>query len=184
VAERRRRGGQAASGRRAGTTGGSQHDDLDDELHEDGHDEDALAEAEADVDDLDDELLDDDEDSDDLTAEGGSGSAGRGSATATKTKRKPAAAGEKSSDEKSEKKKSQSGGRSLPVRIFGRFATFVREVVAELRKVIWPTRSELVTYTTVVIAFVTIMLTIVGLLDVGFAKAVMWAFGGSSKSAK
>jgi preprotein translocase subunit SecE len=65
--------------------------------------------------------------------------------------------------------------------LFGRVGRFVREVVAELRKVIWPTRKELLTYATVVIVFVTIMLTVVGLLDLGFAKAVLVVFGGGKK---
>ncbi len=64
------------------------------------------------------------------------------------------------------------------VGIFGRLSRFVREVVAELRKVIWPTRKELITYTAVVIVFVAIILTIVGLLDLGFAKGVLYVFGG------
>lgn len=62
--------------------------------------------------------------------------------------------------------------------IFGRFSRFVREIVAELRKVIWPTRKELLTYTSVVIVFVAIMVTVVGLLDLGFAKAMLLVFGG------
>ena len=61
---------------------------------------------------------------------------------------------------------------------FGRIGGFVREVIAELRKVIWPTRKELLTYTTIVIAFVSVMTAIVGLLDLGFGKLVLWAFGG------
>jgi preprotein translocase subunit SecE len=65
------------------------------------------------------------------------------------------------------------------VGIFGRLLRFVREVVAELRKVIWPTRKELLTYTAVVVVFVSIILTIVGLLDLGFAKAVLYVFGGT-----
>ncbi len=64
------------------------------------------------------------------------------------------------------------------VGIFGRLLRFIREVVAELRKVIWPTRKELLTYTAVVVVFVSIILTIVGLLDLGFAKAVLYVFGG------
>jgi preprotein translocase subunit SecE len=60
---------------------------------------------------------------------------------------------------------------------FGRIGGFFREVVAELRKVIWPTRKELLTYTAVVIVFLIIMTTIVVTLDYGFAKAVLWAFG-------
>jgi preprotein translocase subunit SecE len=58
-----------------------------------------------------------------------------------------------------------------------RISGFVREVVSELRKVIWPTRKELLTYTGVVIVFVTVMTTIVALLDYGFGKAVLASFG-------
>jgi preprotein translocase subunit SecE len=61
--------------------------------------------------------------------------------------------------------------------LFGRIGDFVREVIAELRKVIWPTRKELLTYTGVVIAFVTVVTAIVALLDYGFAKAVLFSFG-------
>jgi len=64
--------------------------------------------------------------------------------------------------------------------LFGRIGGFVREVVSELRKVIWPTRKELLTYTGIVIGFVTVMVAIVALLDYGFAKAVLFSFGSKS----
>jgi len=64
------------------------------------------------------------------------------------------------------------------VGIFGRLLRFVREVVAELRKVIWPTRKELLTYTTVLVVFVTVMLTIVATLDAAFAWGILHALGG------
>ncbi|GAA2363617.1 preprotein translocase subunit SecE [Dactylosporangium salmoneum] len=64
--------------------------------------------------------------------------------------------------------------------IFVRLINFIREVVAELRKVIWPTRKELSTYTLVVVVFVIIMLAIVGGLDFGFAKLVLWSFGNGN----
>ncbi|HLY33365.1 MAG TPA: preprotein translocase subunit SecE [Jatrophihabitantaceae bacterium] len=54
---------------------------------------------------------------------------------------------------------------------------FVRESVAEMRKVLWPSRHELVTYSIVVIAFVVIMVAIVAGLDIGFAKLVLQVFG-------
>ena len=54
---------------------------------------------------------------------------------------------------------------------------FVREIYAELQKVIWPTRKELLTYTTVVVVFVAIMMTVVALLDVGFARSMFLIFG-------
>jgi preprotein translocase subunit SecE len=59
----------------------------------------------------------------------------------------------------------------------GRLGRFIREVISELRKVLWPTRNELVTYTIVVIVFVVIMISIVAGLDVGFAKLVLAVFG-------
>ena len=61
-------------------------------------------------------------------------------------------------------------GRTTPV-------VFVRQVVAELRKVIWPTRKELVTYTLVCMVFVLFMVVFVTSLDYGFTKLVFWLFG-------
>jgi preprotein translocase subunit SecE len=56
-------------------------------------------------------------------------------------------------------------------------ARFVREVVQELRKVVWPTRRELVTYTTVSLVFILVMVGIVTSLDYGFTKLVFAVFG-------
>jgi preprotein translocase subunit SecE len=58
-----------------------------------------------------------------------------------------------------------------------RIRTFLREVVAELRKVIWPSRKELVTYTVVVLVFVTFMVALVSGLDYGFTQAALKIFG-------
>ena len=44
---------------------------------------------------------------------------------------------------------------------FGRVALFIRQVVAELRKVVTPTRKELFSYTGVVLVFVVIMMALV-----------------------
>jgi preprotein translocase subunit SecE len=57
--------------------------------------------------------------------------------------------------------------------------TFYRQVVAELRKVVYPTRDQLVTYFLVVMAFVLVMIGIVSLLDLGFGKAVFEIFTGA-----
>lgn len=56
--------------------------------------------------------------------------------------------------------------------------TFLRQVVAELRKVVWPTQQQLITYFLVVMAFVIVMMTFVALLDLGFGRAVYELFGG------
>jgi preprotein translocase subunit SecE len=61
--------------------------------------------------------------------------------------------------------------------MFARFGLFLREVVAELRKVIWPNRNQMVTYTIVVIIFVSFMVAFVAGLDVLFAKGVLAIFG-------
>ena len=56
--------------------------------------------------------------------------------------------------------------------------TFYRQIVAELRKVVWPTQQQLVTYLIVVIVFVLVMIAYVSVLDLGFGKGVFAVFGG------
>ena len=56
-------------------------------------------------------------------------------------------------------------------------ALFYRQVVAELRKVVWPTQQQLVTYFVVVLVFVLVLMTIVSLLDLGFGRLVFRVFG-------
>jgi preprotein translocase subunit SecE len=58
---------------------------------------------------------------------------------------------------------------------------FYRQVVAELRKVVWPTQQQLVTYLIVVIVFVVAMISYVSVLDLGFGKLVFAVFGGAKK---
>jgi preprotein translocase subunit SecE len=52
-----------------------------------------------------------------------------------------------------------------------------RETVSEMRKVLWPSRKEMTTYTIVVMIFVVVLTTIVALLDFGLTKAVLAIFG-------
>lgn len=61
--------------------------------------------------------------------------------------------------------------------IFGRIVRRLRETVAELQKVIWPTRKELLTYTTVVVIFVALIMGFVAGLDYGFARLMILIFG-------
>jgi preprotein translocase subunit SecE len=60
---------------------------------------------------------------------------------------------------------------------FGRMSLFLRQVIFELKKVVWPTREQLITYTAVVIVFVTIMGFIIAALDFVFVKVVLFIFG-------
>ena len=58
--------------------------------------------------------------------------------------------------------------------------TFYRQVVAELRKVVWPTQQQLVTYFLVVMVFVLFMIAIVSVLDLAFGKAIFQIFGSNT----
>ena len=60
---------------------------------------------------------------------------------------------------------------------FSRIALFLRQVMGELKKVVTPTRKELINYVLVVLAFVTIMLLIVSAMDAVFGWTVIAVFG-------
>lgn len=57
---------------------------------------------------------------------------------------------------------------------------FLRQVVEELRKVVWPTRRDLLSYTGVVLVFVVVMMLFVSALDYGIGKLVLLVFGSGS----
>jgi preprotein translocase subunit SecE len=59
---------------------------------------------------------------------------------------------------------------------------FYRQVVAELRKVVWPTQQQLVTYFFVVMVFVVFMMALISSLDLGIGKAIFWLFNGKSSN--
>ena len=63
-------------------------------------------------------------------------------------------------------------------RLFRSVSLFVSQILDELRKVVRPTRSELVNYTIVVIVFVSLVMAIVSAADFGFTRLVLWVFGG------
>lgn len=61
--------------------------------------------------------------------------------------------------------------------LFARMSLFLRQVTSELKKVVWPTKDQLVTYTSVVIVFVIIMGLIIAAFDFVFVKLVLVIFG-------
>jgi preprotein translocase subunit SecE len=147
----------------------------DDQALEDG----VLPEDELDVDASDDALADDelvDSDAADLDEDDDEDDDRAASGT-TLTKRRTAKAGSATStttrtSTKSRRPKDQRTGNP-----FVALARFIREVVGEMRKVLWPTRRELVVYTIAVIIFVTVLIAIVGGLDFGFARLILLIFG-------
>ncbi len=125
-----------------------------------GRDDDEIDETVDDAyDDLDDDDLDD-LDEDDLADEDEDGKPSRRSGAATATRARA----------------TRSRTDASPG-IFGRIVRRFRETVAELQKVIWPTRKELLTYTTVVVIFVALIMAFVASLDLGFTKLMMLVFG-------
>ncbi|THA25014.1 preprotein translocase subunit SecE [Streptomyces sp. RKND-216] len=73
--------------------------------------------------------------------------------------------------------KPRRGGKRGKKGPLARLALFYRQIIAELRKVVWPTRNQLSTYASVVIVFVVIMIALVTVLDYGFTEAVKFVFG-------
>jgi len=61
--------------------------------------------------------------------------------------------------------------------LIARLVRFVRQVIAELKKVVRPTRQELITYASVVIVFVAIVMAFIWVVDFLAGKGVMWLFG-------
>ncbi|GHH08321.1 MULTISPECIES: preprotein translocase subunit SecE [Streptomyces] len=80
-------------------------------------------------------------------------------------------------DEVPESKKARKGGKRAKKGPLKRLATFYRQIIAELRKVVWPTRNQLTSYTTVVIFFVVIMIALVTVIDYGLDHAAKYVFG-------
>jgi preprotein translocase subunit SecE len=74
-------------------------------------------------------------------------------------------------------RKPRRGGKRGKKGPLARLALFYRQIVAELRKVVWPSRNDLITYTTVVIVFVVAVIAFVSLVDWGFSKLVSYVFG-------
>jgi len=61
--------------------------------------------------------------------------------------------------------------------LFASVGLFYRQILSELKKVVWPTRKQLSTYTAVVLVFVLFIIAVVSLLDLVLTKIVFWVFG-------
>ncbi|SOX52175.1 preprotein translocase subunit SecE, partial [Mycobacterium ahvazicum] len=86
-----------------------------------------------------------------------------------KSPAKKAGAGKKA------KKPKKPGDRTANPLVF--VYNYLKQVVAEMRKVIWPNRKQMLTYTSVVLVFLAFMVALVGLTDFGLTKLVLLVFG-------
>lgn len=84
-----------------------------------------------------------------------------------------AEAGKKSGAKKKAKPKKDGPSRNPFLFVW----TYLTQVVAELRKVIWPNRKQMISYTTVVLVFLAFMVALIFGVDFGLAKLVMLVFG-------
>jgi preprotein translocase subunit SecE len=87
-----------------------------------------------------------------------------------KDKKMPAKKSSKKPAKKNNKKKGTGG-------FFKKIARFFKDVVVELKKVTWPSRKNLISYTIAVIVFVVIMMAIIYGIDSGAAAAIKAIFG-------
>ncbi len=75
---------------------------------------------------------------------------------------------------KKAKKPKKPGDRTANPFVF--IYNYLKQVVAEMRKVIWPNRKQMLTYTSVVLVFLAFMVALVGLADFGLTKLVLSVF--------
>ncbi|WP_152362045.1 preprotein translocase subunit SecE [Microlunatus speluncae] len=85
--------------------------------------------------------------------------------------------GSKGREKKSEATPKQRKGTDRPRRTGP--ITFIKESVAELRKVVYPTGQQLLNYFLVVLVFVLFIIAVVSLLDLGFGALVFRIFSTS-----
>ena len=77
-----------------------------------------------------------------------------------------------SENKKTEQKGFMARAKDFVVSLPGRVANAFKNMVAELKKVSWPSKKDLVNYSLVVIGFVVVLAVIVGLLDTASSSLV------------
>jgi preprotein translocase subunit SecE len=97
--------------------------------------------------------------------------------SASRPEAKKAAEADSDAEDKKGRPTRARGDQEKRPSIFARIVRYIREVVSELRKVIWPTRKQMITYTSVVLVFVAFMVALVFGLDSAFAWGVFQVFG-------
>jgi preprotein translocase subunit SecE len=85
-------------------------------------------------------------------------------------------------EEKQQQRAQQRGGPRPPIPVQQQkrervgLRQYIREIQAELKRVMWPTASEVFTYSVVVVFVVAVLTSVVFLLDLGFAQAFLKLF--------
>lgn len=64
--------------------------------------------------------------------------------------------------------------------LFWKVVNSFKNMAFELKKVTWPTRSELINYSLVVLVFMVAMAIIIGIIDTGAAQLSKWIIGSAT----
>ena len=113
------------------------------------------------------------EDADDETTE----AEGKGSAKKDAAKKDVSKSSKGKSTPKAKTKRPKKAGSSSSVNPIMFVYNYLKQVVAEMRKVIWPNRKQMFSYTSVVLVFLAFMVALVGGADLGLSKLVLFVFG-------
>lgn len=73
--------------------------------------------------------------------------------------------------------KAQKSEAELKPNFFMRIGLFIKQIIAELRKVVAPTRKQLFMWSVAVLIFVVLLMIFVTALDFGLGKLVFLVFG-------
>jgi preprotein translocase subunit SecE len=84
-------------------------------------------------------------------------------------------------EERQSQKAQARGGPRPPMPVQQRrervgFRQYLREIQSELKKVNWPTRTEVITYSVVVVFIVALLTGLVFVADLGFSQAIVTLF--------
>jgi preprotein translocase subunit SecE len=91
--------------------------------------------------------------------------------------RKGAAGADRSRGSGSGSKQGSKQGKEKKLSLFGRIARFVRQVMVELKKVVRPSRKDLLGYAAAVLVFVGAVMAFVTLVDLGAGWLAGLIFG-------
>jgi preprotein translocase subunit SecE len=60
--------------------------------------------------------------------------------------------------------------------LFNRLSLFIKEIIDELKKVVYPTKKEVRTYSIVVVVFLAVITAFISLIDITGGKLIMFIF--------
>ena len=73
--------------------------------------------------------------------------------------------------------KAKNSEKAVKPNIFMRLGLFIKQIIAELRKVVTPTSKDLFFWSLAVFIFVLLLMALVTGMDFGLGKLTLWIFG-------